>query len=352
MSFDRPILGQTRPHRHGACRGSWVTGDRKFCNHSSHRCHCPSSPSRYPCATPRLWPSISMPSTIPFGKYRGNVARIQSGALPILAPLDRWYTCVTRQMPACLRIGGALTNTDEGPARGNNMSVRKLTDAQARAAHRQVKKGLGPPELAEKYGVSRSSIYDLCKGKTYRHLGLVPLLDLRARANKRQEALTDKQARAAFRYVVMGETDGRVAKRFSCTTGVIWKLRTGKTHRHLNLPIVQRPDGNGQTRRTPASRRCIDCGKLLIKRRESLKRFTARKRCQVCSHREQVGEKSSAARLKESQVRQIHALGQAGDAHREIAHQFGVTKVTVSNICRAKTWRHLGLPPISKRRGK
>jgi predicted DNA-binding protein YlxM (UPF0122 family) len=48
---------------------------------------------------------------------------------------------------------------------GNNMSVRKLTDAQARAAHKQVKKGLGPPEIAEKYGVSRSSIYDLCNGR-------------------------------------------------------------------------------------------------------------------------------------------------------------------------------------------
>lgn len=89
------------------------------------------------------------------------------------------------------------------------MSVRKLTDAQARAAHRQVKKGLGPPEIAEKYGVSRSSIYDLCNGKSYRHLGLVPLRDLRARANRRQEALTDKQAQAAFRYVVMGETTAK-----------------------------------------------------------------------------------------------------------------------------------------------
>ncbi|MFD4912850.1 hypothetical protein ACFWNR_06460 [Streptomyces virginiae] len=53
------------------------------------------------------------------------------------------------------------------------------------------------------------------------------------------------------------------------------------------------------------------------------------------------GEKNAHAKLTEGEVRQIRALLAQGMLHREIAGQFGISRGTVSDIHRGRSWKNL-----------
>ena len=53
------------------------------------------------------------------------------------------------------------------------------------------------------------------------------------------------------------------------------------------------------------------------------------------------GEKNVHAKLTAEQVREIRLLLAAGHLHREIATRFGISRVTVSDIRRGKSWKNL-----------
>jgi hypothetical protein len=57
--------------------------------------------------------------------------------------------------------------------------------------------------------------------------------------------------------------------------------------------------------------------------------------------RRSAGERSGINTLTEDEVRRIRAMREDGAQLRDIAHAFGVTKQTVSRICRWELWRHV-----------
>ena len=58
------------------------------------------------------------------------------------------------------------------------------------------------------------------------------------------------------------------------------------------------------------------------------------------------GERNGSARLTEDQAREIWRRTAAGEDHRRIAQEYGVSKYAVWAIHHRWTWRHLeGLPP-------
>ena len=56
-----------------------------------------------------------------------------------------------------------------------------------------------------------------------------------------------------------------------------------------------------------------------------------------------VGETVGTAKLTEYAVREIRVLAGYGVRQRELATQFGVHQVTVSNVVCGKTWRHVAI---------
>lgn len=63
------------------------------------------------------------------------------------------------------------------------------------------------------------------------------------------------------------------------------------------------------------------------------------------------GERHSQARLKESQVREIHASVLAGVTLQHLAEKYGVHVRTIEAIAKGTTWKHLGLEAVPTRRG-
>ena len=55
---------------------------------------------------------------------------------------------------------------------------------------------------------------------------------------------------------------------------------------------------------------------------------------------------NGGAKLTEKQVRSIHARAAQGESRPDLAKEFGVTPLTISNITRVKKWKHLGLTRI------
>lgn len=53
------------------------------------------------------------------------------------------------------------------------------------------------------------------------------------------------------------------------------------------------------------------------------------------------GSRSGASKLTESQVAEIRARQAAGELHRVLAADYGVSRVTITNIVSGKTWRHV-----------
>lgn len=58
-----------------------------------------------------------------------------------------------------------------------------------------------------------------------------------------------------------------------------------------------------------------------------------------------LGSRNGQARLTEQQVREIRARAAAGEQQKVLAREFGVAPITVSNIVRLKSWRHVAVPP-------
>lgn len=63
---------------------------------------------------------------------------------------------------------------------GESHPRSKMTDQSAREIHAALSNGVPAKQLAERYGISIACIYDLSKGKRWRHLNL-PVLKLRER---------------------------------------------------------------------------------------------------------------------------------------------------------------------------
>ena len=53
------------------------------------------------------------------------------------------------------------------------------------------------------------------------------------------------------------------------------------------------------------------------------------------------GSRSGTSKLTERQVAEIRARQAAGELHRVLAAEYGVSRVTITNIVSGKTWRHV-----------
>jgi hypothetical protein len=63
------------------------------------------------------------------------------------------------------------------------------------------------------------------------------------------------------------------------------------------------------------------------------------------------GEEHAMAKLTDSAVRDIHRRVREGEWQAQVAEDYGVCVETVEFIVRGRTWRHLGLRPLPRRRG-
>ena len=57
--------------------------------------------------------------------------------------------------------------------KGEQRVQAKITDAQARALFAEYCNGATAKSLSERYGLSTAAIYDICSGRTWRHLNLL-----------------------------------------------------------------------------------------------------------------------------------------------------------------------------------
>lgn len=53
------------------------------------------------------------------------------------------------------------------------------------------------------------------------------------------------------------------------------------------------------------------------------------------------GSRSGASKLTERQVAEIRVRQAAGELHRVLAAEYGISRVTITNIVTGKTWRHV-----------
>jgi len=61
------------------------------------------------------------------------------------------------------------------------------------------------------------------------------------------------------------------------------------------------------------------------------------------------GSDIPSSRLREWQVRSIHAARASGEPASALAERYGVSEATIGAICSGRRWRHLGLPPVSRK---
>ncbi len=54
-----------------------------------------------------------------------------------------------------------------------------------------------------------------------------------------------------------------------------------------------------------------------------------------------VGERNGMNKLKQEEVLDIYRRAVSGNNHREIAKEYNISRVTVSDILCKKTWKHL-----------
>lgn len=63
------------------------------------------------------------------------------------------------------------------------------------------------------------------------------------------------------------------------------------------------------------------------------------------------GSRSGASKLAERQVVEIRARCGAGELHRVVAADYGVSRITITNVVNRKTWRHVTDEDTSQDRG-
>lgn len=62
----------------------------------------------------------------------------------------------------------------------------------------------------------------------------------------------------------------------------------------------------------------------------------------VLGRKSPIGEESSNAKLTEQGVRSIRARMAAGHSAASLAREYGVCTASIQNVCRRKTWAHVG----------
>ncbi len=121
--------------------------------------------------------------------------------------------------------------------RGENTGSAKLTDDAVRDIVAKWNAGETQPALAREYGVTDTIVSAICRGKSWKHLGLVdpssvvpgPLIGERNPFAK----LTDASAREILVRLRAGESQTALAKEFGVLQGTISKLYLGRTWKHI-----------------------------------------------------------------------------------------------------------------------
>jgi hypothetical protein len=83
------------------------------------------------------------------------------------------------------------------------------------------------------------------------------------------------------------------------------------------------------------NRKCVNPGHLFLGTRAD------NNRDKISKGRQSRGSQTGNARLTEEQVASVRRMRSGGRRLKEIASAFGVTKQTISRVCRGEMWRHV-----------
>ena len=116
----------------------------------------------------------------------------------------------------------------------------KLTEKEVREIYQRVKGGeSSQKKAAEQFNVTQETVNDICRGVTWKHLGLKPL-DVRAK-------LKENDVHEIYQRVKSGESQGKTAKEFGISHKTASDICRGATWKHLGLkPLNARRKNKGQ----------------------------------------------------------------------------------------------------------
>ena len=152
--------------------------------------------------------------------------------------------------------------------------------------------------MAEQFNVSRNTVGSICRGVTWKHLGLEPL-NLLPYGRFR---LTEKDVREIHKTAKGRESLARLAEQFNVSRETVRNICRGATWKHLGLKPLSPSHGR--------------------------------------------------SKLTEKEVRKIHQRVKGGESQTKLAKQLNISRQTVSNICGGRNWKRLGLEPLRLRRKK
>lgn len=200
---------------------------------------------------------------------------------------------------------------------GGSGPCASLSDDQALAVYNLVLEGkVTQKSIAESLGVSKQTVTNIIQGKKYKNLGLDPLGDQRSHMphmlgeSNRNSKLTNAQVLEIHKRHSLGECSDDLALEYGVSASNVNRIAKGVSHPHLNLTNISR--GRRPPRKT--------------------------------------GESNVGAKLNEGQVREIHRRASEGEALKSLELEFGMGRAAIAGIASARTWKHLGLPPIKTTR--
>ena len=200
---------------------------------------------------------------------------------------------------------------------GGSGPCASLSDDQALAVYNLVLEGkVTQKSIAESLGVSKQTVTNIIQGKKYKNLGVKPLppnfngnIHMRGVGNHNSK-LSDTQVREIHARYGRGESSKALSVEYGVSVGNVSQIARGVSHPHLNLTNISR--GRRPPRKT--------------------------------------GESNVGAKLNEGQVREIHRRASEGEALKSLELEFGMGRAAIAGIASARTWKHLGLPPIKTTR--
>lgn len=123
-------------------------------------------------------------------------------------------------------------------SRYSSFRFGKLTASQVTEGRLLASYGVSGAELALRYDVSRSAVWKMVTGATYREVP-APTIPTRNQ-NKLNPSLVAEARLLAF----YGITDGELARHYGASHLAVWFAVTGKTYKYVSAPPVR---GRGRT---------------------------------------------------------------------------------------------------------
>jgi transposase len=153
-------------------------------------------------------------------------------------------------------LPGAVPRTRKNVARGSDSPHAKLDEQRVRDIRAAVARGETQRALAQRYGVSYSTVLNAVQGRTWRHLPGAPTRGHQnfARGTDSPHAkLDDRRVRDIRAAVARGESQRALAARHGVSSSTIRAAVQGRTWRHLApAETTIEPPSAGRGRRQSA----------------------------------------------------------------------------------------------------